>query len=717
MTQPFSAPSHHDVLVLLVQLSILLFTARLFGEIAQRFGQPTVLGEILAGIFLGPSFLSSLVPALGEWIVPHTPVQGYLLETVSLLGVLFLLLVTGLETDLALMRRQLRSAIGVALGGLIVPLLMGFAFGYLVPDSLLVDPSKRLLFALFMATALAISAIPVIAKVLIDLNITRRDIGQTIIASAMIDDTTGWILLSVVIGLAGGATLSVAGVLQSVFSVLAFMVISLTLGATIVRRLLRIVQERSQTRDRVLAFVVLLMFVWGAIGHGLGLEALLGAFVIGIVLGQLPTLNAEVIHKIETIALSIFAPIFFAVAGLKVNALSLFTADYFVMTVIVIVVATVAKFAGVYVGARWIGGRDHWTALFFGAGLNARGSMGIIIASIGLSLNLLSQPMFSMIVVMAVFTSVIAPFFLRWTLQHIQPDEQEIERLKREALARESLIENVHRVLLPVRARANGTTVQTVEAKILERLATQNTDLSLTLMTVSNKASYEEDVACLNRIGSVFNRLPLSKKAVVGEAVGDLILNEAKRDYDLMIVGASEGQVSTEVLFTPIVDYLVRLAPCPTVIVRGSHAKDDWQPRRVLILTNGSLAARRAAELGFAVAIQDGAQVHILRVVELDDSTLSVDVSGTLMLRQMKTARQNVEQLAQLGAQSHIEIIPQVLVGQSPEKEILSYAQSHQIDLIVLGTPVQSGTERLFLGARVERILKNAPCPVVILNS
>ena len=161
MQQPFTAAPHHDILTLMVQLSILLFTARLLGELSQRLGQPTVVGEILAGILLGPSFLSQLIPAVGTWLIPQTPVQGYLLETVSLLGVMFLLIVTGLEIDVDLLRKQARPALGAATGGLILPLAMGFALGLLLPDNLLADTQQRFVFALFLATSMSISAIPV----------------------------------------------------------------------------------------------------------------------------------------------------------------------------------------------------------------------------------------------------------------------------------------------------------------------------------------------------------------------------------------------------------------------------------------------------------------------------------------------------------------------------------------------------------------------------
>lgn len=714
MVQPFSAPSHHDVLVLLVQLSILLFTARLLGALAQRFGQPTVIGEIGAGILLGPSFLSGLVPALGGWIVPQTPTQGYLLETVSLIGVLFLLLITGLETDLPLIRRQARSALGVAAGGLIVPLLMGFGLGWVLPDSLLVDVERRFIFAAFLATALAISAIPVLAKVLMDLNLTRRNIGQTVIAAAMIDDTTGWILLSVVVGLASGASLSFLGVVQSVVVVLAFIGLTLTLGRRLVRWLFRFVQNEIEGRAKFLSLSVLLMFVWGAIAQEIGLEALLGAFVIGIVLGQMPALPSETVHTLEDVTLAIFAPMFFAVAGLKVNIATLLTPELLFITLVLILVATLSKLLGVYVGARYLAGIDHWTAIFYGAGLNARGSMGIIIATIGLTLGMLSQAMFSMIVLMSVVTSLIAPFILRYALPNIPIDVEEVERLKREASARENVIQNVRRVLLPLRPRPDAGTVQTVEVVLLARLAKHKSDLQTTLMTVSSVAQRDESTRALNQMAGAFSGLSVGKRVAVGEAADEAILNEARRGYELMLVGASEGITSTDVLFTPIVDYLVRLAPCPVVVVRAPNVAPDWKPSRILIPTNGSNASLRAAELAYGLATEGDETLFFLRVVEYAEPS-PTDVSGTLVLRQMKTAWQSVDELMALG-NGRVTTERQVLVGKAPEEEILHYAEAQSIDLIILGTSVGAG-ERLYLGPRVERILKRATCPVLVINT
>jgi Kef-type K+ transport system membrane component KefB/nucleotide-binding universal stress UspA family protein len=711
----FSAAPHHEVLVLLVQVSVLLFTARILAEIAQRLGQPSVVGEILAGIVLGPSLLSGFFPALGEWLVPHTPTQGYLLEVVSMIGVLLLLLVTGLETDIPLIRKQARPAIGVALGGLVLPLALGFLLGQLLPETMLENPSKRFIVSLFLATALSISAIPVVAKVLMDLKLTRRDMGQTVLASAMIDDTIGWILLSVVIGLASSGELTIAGVAQSVISVLAFMGLSFTAGRWLVRRSLAFVQNQLQMRDKILSLLVFFMFVWAAIGQALGLEALLGAFVIGIVFSQMPSLSTDAIHKLESMALAIFAPIFFAVAGLKVNALLLLEPSLLLMLLLVLSLAILSKMLGVYLGARFIGQSDHWTAIFYGAGLNARGSMGIIIASIGLSLNVIGQDLFSMMVVMAIVTSLMSPALLRWSLAHIRPQQEELERLRKEELNADNRIANVHRVLLPVRSRTDTSPSQRIEAQILERLHA-NSPIELTLLTVSKPETRSEANSFLDKLAKLFPLAKLNKTVLTGTVTQNLILSEINKGYDLVVLGASERLTSSEVLFAPLLDTIVRLSPVPTLVVQGNRAKDDWQARRILVPSNGSVASKRAAELAFALA-QSEDSVTLMRVVEESRSNDSLDASGTLVARQMFDAHASLEQIRELGRSHAIETQAEVVIDIEPETAILRMAAEIGADLIILGTSIRIGTEQLYLGPRVERVLKNAVCPVIVINS
>lgn len=718
----FSAAPHHDILILVLQVAVLLFAARALGEIAQRLGQPSVVGEILAGIILGPSLLAGLFPAVGELIIPQNEVQGYLLEVVSLIGAMFLLLITGLETDIKLIKRHARTAAGVSLGGITITFATGFVLGQFLPDFLLADTDERLVFSLFVATAMSISAIPVISKVLMDLNLMRRDIGQTILAAGMSDDTIGWILLSIVAGLASGEAVTAGSVIQIVGSVLAFMLVSFTIGRWLVRKLLIFVQDEVKSTDRLLTLVIVLTFGWGAITQALHLEAVLGAFVMGILFGMMPRLPEDVIHKLESIALGIFAPIFFAVAGLKVNIINLFEPTLIIITLIVIAVATLGKVAGTYFGARVVGGKDHWTALSYGAGLNARGAMEIIIATIGLNLGILAQDMFSIIVVMAMATSLMAPSALRAVLKRVEVGKEEEERLKQEEMAAESLVAGIHRVLLPVRRRDTVPTkqaVQTVEAQILELLG-QKTDLSLTLFTVGNEGKKSECEEYLEECAELFNQKEIVTKVVESQKAGDAILDEAQKDYDLLVLGGTEHQDGTEHrhLFSPLIDYLVRVAPCPTLIVQSTETKDDWRPERILVPTNGTVASKNAADLGFFMARSDSKrEVTILNILFDEHEKSPWHIRKDKKENLMNIARDIVNELKELGEAMEVKTQAVVERAENPELGISKFSKDNHIDLIILGTNVRPGTYRLYLGPRIENILERASCPVLIFNT
>ncbi len=699
----FSAASHDEVLQLVVQIALLLGAARLLGGVTQRLGQPSVIGEILAGVLLGPSLLSGVFPALGRWIIPQTEVQGYLLEAVALIGVMFLLIVTGLETDLNLIRRKAKTAVGVAVGGLILPFAAGLALGLLLPDDILADPSQRTVFALFVATALSISAIPVLAKVLMDLDLMRRDIGQTLLAAGMIDDITGWTLLGVVTALASAAALTAGTVLSTLGFVLLFLAATATVAVFLVNRGLAFVQDRFRGRDHMLTLVVVLAFAWGAFSQALHLEPVLGAFAIGIIFGRSPRLPADTIKQIEAMALAVFAPIFFAVAGLKVDITAILEPRLALITLAVIAVATFGKVVGAYAGARWLSGQDHWSALAYGSGLNARGAVEIIIATIGLSLGILSQEMFSIIVIMAIVTSIMAPLGLRYTMARVDLGDEEQERLRKEAALNSSFLGQIRRILIPVRPGPDVGHTRELQVAILDRLASLQ-DISVTLIAVVPPGEKAMGTKHLADVEGMFEAAQVRTRVVTGDDPAHTILVEAERDYDLMVLGSPTvgSDSDSDSLFGSIIDDLIKLSPCPTLLVRGSGRAGGL--RRILVPTNGTTAARRAAELAFAIAEQDS-EVDGLHVVTptLVGATRDVSAEVTAELEAVGGAMGKMPRTA-------------VRRNETTENGILAYIDETDTDLVILGTEVRAGTARLHLGPRVENLVRMAPCPVIVLN-
>ncbi len=713
----FEASLNNDILILLFQIFVLLLLARVFGEIFLKIGQPSVVGEILAGVVLGPSLLGS-IPLFSDFMIIQSSSGTNLLEVVSLLGAMLLLLITGLETDLALIKHHSKSAFGTALGGLILPLLLGFAFCYVIPDSLLVDPSKRTVFSLFVATAISVSAIPVIAKVLIDLNLIRRDIGQITIAAGMIDDTAAWILLSIVLGLVELGIITAENVFFSIGKVVLFLSLSFFAGKWLAAKTISFAQNSIKSQYKFLTILVLFSVGFGAIAQSLKLEAVLGAFIAGIVFSRIPSIPEESIDRLESITFGIFAPIFFAAAGLKVSLTPLLNPELLMIGVGLILTATISKIAGAYLGARIFGKSNHWTALSFGAGLNARGAIQIIIATIGLSFGIISQEIFSLIIIMAVVTSVMAPFMLRWTLSNVKIEDAETKRLEMEEQLKDNILNRVHRVLLPVRTReiSQSTPVKLIEARILERLG-RKTDLSITLFTIASEVTKTASTQYLSKLSGFFAQLPVTKKIIISSNPLESILDEVKKDYDLLILGATERNKNSDMLFNPIVDNLVRLSPCASIVVQSSNISEDWRPSRILVPTNGSKASKRAAEVAFGIAYHEHDQVHILNVVEGKQGYSTMDIEGSLKERRLTFAHQTVEELKKLGESLSVNTFTEIEIGEEPDSVILKMAQENDFDLIILGTDVRPGSDKLYLGPRVERILNNASCPVLVINS
>src|SRR5262245_19071917 len=228
----------HAVFLLLIQLAILLLAARLGAEIAKRMGLPTVVGELAAGIVVGPTVLGHYAPGVFAALFPHDSSQFHLLEVVGSLGMVLLLLLTGLETDLRLLRNLGRAALVASAMGMLVPFAMSYGLALWIPASYLAQPNHRLVFSAFLGTSLPISAMPVIAKILMDLDLTRRNIGMVILSAGVVDDTAGWLILSVIAGAASSGAVRWQGI-GLTFAFLTAYLIAMAILYPIVRVLMR----------------------------------------------------------------------------------------------------------------------------------------------------------------------------------------------------------------------------------------------------------------------------------------------------------------------------------------------------------------------------------------------------------------------------------------------------------------------------------------------
>src|SRR3984957_7606517 len=399
--------SPHDVMTMFMALATLLGCAKLAAELMQKIGQPPILGEISVGIFLGPTVLGHYRPHLYQTLFPTTGPMPIVLDTVTTLGVVFFLLTAGFEIDLRSIFRQGKSALLVSIFCVAFPFGAGFLAAEVFPRYMGSEAGANpLIFALFVGTALSISALPVIARILMDLNLLRTEMGTVIISSAMFDDLVGWILFSFVLGMMhpppGGSIGD--GVKHTIVLVFLFVGITLTLGRWLIDKILPLLQAHTTWPGGALGFIFTLTMAGAAFTEYAGIHAVFGAFVIGIAVGESGHLRKRTSEHIHQIVNNVFAPFFFASIGLRTDFVSNF---HLGLTLTVIGVACVGKLLGAGWGAR-LGGMDRTSSLAVGLAMNARGAMEIILGILALQAGLIRENMFVAMVVMALFTSLIS---------------------------------------------------------------------------------------------------------------------------------------------------------------------------------------------------------------------------------------------------------------------------------------------------------------------
>ncbi|WP_254546322.1 cation:proton antiporter domain-containing protein [Halomarina pelagica] len=751
---------HHALLVLLVQLFLLLLVARGLGVLATKANLPSVVGELLAGIVVGPSVLGTVAPGAFEAIFPLAAEQFHLLEVVSWIGLLMLLVLTGLETDLDLIVARAKSATSVAVGGVAVPFAFGFGLAYVLPAEFLVSPDQRLVFSLFVATAMSISSIPVIAKVLMDMDLVRRDIGQITLASGMINDSLGWIMLSVVAGLARSGVVDLGSAAETILILLVFLGVSFTLGRRLSRRIVRFVDNAVGGDTAKITTLMVLALGVGSLTHYLGIEAVLGAFVVGILVGDVKRFDRSARHLFEVVTVGVFAPIFFATAGLRVNLAAMLDPTVFAVGTAALGVAIAGKFVGTYLGAA-AAGLSRWEGISLGAGMNARGAMEIIIATIGLSLGVLTGEMYTIVVMVAIVTSIMAPPLLRWTVPRIEMDDEE-----REAERERNFVANLKRVLVPTRGSEDSQF-----AARLVGLMTRGEEIEVTNMYLARRGAAAAD-SRRSASGGWFARLlpdggsPSASADVATAADGDpsprddparcfevmaerlaldddndlrnvvreettgateTVLAEAERGYDLLVLGAAErGARPNDPLFGAAVDRIVVNAPCPVMVVdahedrtTGRYGVDENPIQRILLPTAGMQYNRHAAEVAFAIARDRNAMVEIVHYVDPPRRNDRFVARRNQNVRSLiEFGEEIVDEAADRGRRTGVEVSTRVFVArEEPEEEMLRLIEEGGHDLVLMGSSIRPVSERAFFGHRVEYIIKNAPCPVAVLSS
>lgn len=405
------------LLLFLFQVLLLLSLARGCGELLRRWGQPPLVGEILIGIVLGPTLLGRLAPELQHELFPSDPLQRVMLETVAWFGALFLLLETGLEVDVSAAWRQRGPALKVGIIGVLVPLALGFLLSLWLPDRYLADSAQRTTFALFLATTMSISAIAVMARVLHDLDLVKSDLGLLTLCGYAVNDILAWVIFSVLLALVTQSALHVHAIAFFLFATLVFTAFCLTLGRRFVdAALAALTKSLPQQPGAVLSFVCCLGLLCGCITQWMGLNALFGFFLAGIMAGEARALSERTRQILSQMVHAVFVSLFFAGIGLRLDFFSNFDA---LLVLFVTVVSIVGKFAGAWMGTLGTSlSRDDRLAV--GIAFTPGGMTEILLAKVALEHHVFTASVFVAVVLAAIVSSLMVGPWLLWSLRRRQ---------------------------------------------------------------------------------------------------------------------------------------------------------------------------------------------------------------------------------------------------------------------------------------------------------
>jgi len=742
------------------QIVVLMVVGRLLGEAMLRLRQPAVMGQLIAGLLLGPSLFGLLLPDAQHALFPKNPEQKAMIDAISQFGILLLLLLTGMETDLKLVRQTGRASLYASLMGIVIPFLCGVVLGEMLPDSMLPDPEKRLITSLFLGTALSIASVKIVAMVVREMNFMRRVVGQVILASAIIDDSIGWIIVSIIFSLALHGSIEAGSLAQSVIGTLLFMVASLTVGRRLVFFVIRWVNDYFVSEFAVLTAILVIMCLMALITHLIGVHTVLGAFVAGILVGESPILTRHIDEQLRGLITAFFAPVFFGIAGLSADLTILADPQIALFTAGLVLVASLGKFAGAFVGAE-LGGLTRREGLALACGMNARGSTEVIIATVGLSMGALNQNLFTMIVAMAVLTTMAMPPTLRWALSRIPMRKEEKQRLEREELEEKGFVANLERLLIAVDDSPNGKFASRVAGMLagthgmpttvlhipdpgkIEDTMPDNPDGPAAVVpdAPDKKAEQkpeakQENVRKNGKGGKKEEKEKEEKAGEIGEAVQQaaaqikskqkkedkvdtpieittvvheqpspaLIAEEAEKGYDIFIIGLEETSRKRHEFGNGATN-LAKGFDGPLIV---SAVRDDLQEKpdgklSILVPVNGTEVSRRGAEVAITMARATKAQVTVLYVAVRTATRRGIRRG----IRSRRHEEAILKDIVAIADGYNMSIRTAVVAERAADEAILGEIDRRNHNLVVMGV-ARRPSDKLFFGDTTATLLEKS---------
>jgi Kef-type K+ transport system membrane component KefB len=519
--------------ILLLQMIVILLCCRFFGWIFVLLRQPSVIGEILAGIILGPSILGYWFPGISAYIFPPDSLGN--ISLLSQFGLILFMFAIGMELDIEQVRKKMKETILISHASIIVPFFLGMLIAYFIYDHYAYPDTPFLPFALFIGIAMSITAFPVLARIIQEKGLTKTHLGSLTLASAANGDITAWCLLAVVIAVAQAG--SIVSALYNILFLILYMLIMFLLIRPFFRMVGQVYHNEEVIDKRLVAFIFFILVLSSFLTEILGLHALFGAFMAGVIMPADIKFRKIMAEKVEGVSLSLFLPLFFVSTGLKTEIGLLNTPELWVLCGVFIVAAIIGKFGGATLSARFVG--ENWKNSFYiGTLMNTRGLMELVVLTIGYEMQILPPSIFVMLVLMTLVTTFMTTPTILFIQYCFRARDKMLELKKREKR------EAIFKVLISFGRAGNGQVMLDVAHQMFSKGNNQLdvTALHLTLGTDINPLQIDnfEAVSFKPVLDEAQNlNMKINTRYEVASNIEQEIfsvINEG--EYDFLMVGA-----------------------------------------------------------------------------------------------------------------------------------------------------------------------------------
>ncbi|MBP1637815.1 MAG: sodium/hydrogen exchanger [Bacteroidetes bacterium] len=528
--------------MILLQIIAILVVSRLFSSLFKKIGQPTVIGEILAGIVLGPSLLGYFFPTAYHFL--FSPKYLDTLYIVSQIGLILFMFTVGMELNISELKEKIRQTFVISQTSIIIPFMMGMILAYFIFEDFAPANSHFISFALFIGISMSITAFPVLARIVQEKGLSKTHLGTISIGSAAIDDVTAWILLVAVIAIA--KTGSFASSIFTLFFTLIYILLMLFVVRPFLKRIGNLYQNEELMNKNIFGFFILVLIISAYTTQLLGIHALFGAFMAGLIMPPLPKFRKLVVEKIEDLSVSLLLPLFFVYTGLKTEIGLLNTPSLWILCLVFILVAIAGKFGGGAITAR-ITGESLKDSLSLGILMNTRGLMELVVLNIGLDMGILPPVIFAMLVIMALVTTFMTTPFLS-LIEKVFPAQEKIEKLNRQQA------EGIFKAMIALGDPENGKNLLRVASTVLNgaKNSLAVNVLHITAGTDINPIhgeQYEVESFIDVQAASKTLNIPITTEYKVADNItGEIVKKVNSENYDFLLVGAGVSLSEEELL-------------------------------------------------------------------------------------------------------------------------------------------------------------------------